>query len=81
MSENKMQRRLKLFPNRTILHWPRRTRAILFPYTALSMEKARIEFVLKAQDNTRMAHPIDPSQIGPEDIGEERATLEMSHEE
>lgn len=28
-----------------------------------------------------MALPIDPSQIDPEDIGEEQATLEMSHEE
>jgi len=28
-----------------------------------------------------MTLPIDPSQIGPEDIGEERATLEMSHED
>jgi uncharacterized protein (DUF302 family) len=27
-----------------------------------------------------MTLPIDPSQIDPEDIGEERATLEMSHE-
>jgi len=60
---------------------PRGTRAILFPYTALSLEKARIEFVLKTQDDTRMANPIDPSQIDPEGIGEERATLEMSHEE
>ncbi|GAB3679239.1 DUF302 domain-containing protein [Salinarchaeum chitinilyticum] len=28
-----------------------------------------------------MTLPIDPSQIDPEDIGEEQATLEMSHEE
>jgi len=28
-----------------------------------------------------MANPIDPSQIDPEGIGEERATLEMSHGE
>jgi len=28
-----------------------------------------------------MTLPIDPSQIDPEDIGEERATLEMSHED
>ncbi len=28
-----------------------------------------------------MSLPIDPSRINPEDIGEERATLEMEHEE
>ncbi|MCD2200871.1 DUF302 domain-containing protein [Halobacterium sp. KA-4] len=28
-----------------------------------------------------MTLPIDPNQIDPEDIGEEQATLEMSHEE
>jgi uncharacterized protein (DUF302 family) len=28
-----------------------------------------------------MTLPIDPSQIDPEDIGEEQATLEMSHED
>lgn len=28
-----------------------------------------------------MTLPIDPSQIAPEDIGEEQTTLEMSHEE
>ncbi|WP_248898378.1 DUF302 domain-containing protein [Haloplanus halobius] len=28
-----------------------------------------------------MTLPIDPSQIDPEDIGEQQATLEMSHEE
>ncbi|EMA26456.1 DUF302 domain-containing protein [Haloarcula argentinensis] len=28
-----------------------------------------------------MALPIDPSQIDPEDIGEQQATLEMSHED
>ncbi|WP_436930900.1 DUF302 domain-containing protein [Halosimplex halobium] len=28
-----------------------------------------------------MTLPIDPSQIDPEDIGEERVTLEMSHED
>jgi uncharacterized protein (DUF302 family) len=28
-----------------------------------------------------MTLPIDPTQIDPEDIGEERATLEMSHED
>jgi uncharacterized protein (DUF302 family) len=28
-----------------------------------------------------MTLPIDPSQVDPEDIGEERATLEMSHED
>jgi uncharacterized protein (DUF302 family) len=28
-----------------------------------------------------MALPIDPSQIDPDDIGEEQATLEMSHED
>lgn len=28
-----------------------------------------------------MSLPIDPSKLGPEDVGEERATLEMDHEE
>ena len=28
-----------------------------------------------------MSLPIDPSEIGPEDLGEQRATLDMDHEE
>ncbi len=47
----------------------------------LLRENTRRDFVLKTQDNTRMTLPIDPTQIDPADIGEEQATLEMSHED
>lgn len=40
-----------------------------------------MDIFVAATDRTDMTLPIDPTAIDPEAIGEERATLEMEHEE